>query len=87
MLILSRRVGESVVIGEDIYLTVLDCKNGQVRLGFDAPETMPINRDEIQRRIHREQQNRDEAPLNCDEHIVDRLISHFKKQQSNVTTH
>lgn len=87
MLILSRRLGESVVIGEDIYLTVLDYKNGQVRLGFDAPETMPINRDEIQRRIHRAQQNRDEAPLNCDEHIVDRLISHFKKQQSNVTTH
>ena len=84
MLILSRRVGESIVIGQDIYLTILGSKDGQIRLGFDAPESMPINRDEIQRRIQREK-NRDEVPLDCDEHIVDRLISNFKKQQSSVS--
>ena len=84
MLILNRRVGESIVIGQDIYLTILGYKDGKIRLGFDAPESMPINRDEIQRRIQREK-NRDEAPLDCDEHIVDRLISNFKNQQSSVS--
>lgn len=47
MLILSRRIGETIIIGDDIYLTVLGIKGNQIRLGFDAPERIAINRQEI----------------------------------------
>ena len=48
MLILTRKIGETVVIGDDIYCTVLEASGNQIRLGFDAPRTLPINRLEIQ---------------------------------------
>lgn len=54
MLILSRRVGEDVVIGDDIFITVLGVKGGQVRLGFDAPLDIPVHRSEIKDRIDAE---------------------------------
>jgi carbon storage regulator CsrA len=50
MLILSRRVGESVVIGEDISITVLRVKGNQVRLGVNAPKSVAVQRDEISER-------------------------------------
>lgn len=52
MLVLTRKVGESVVISENIYCTVVDYRHGEIRLAFDAPQTIPIHRDEIQRRIY-----------------------------------
>lgn len=80
MLILTRRVGESVVISEEVYCTVVGYRNGEVRLAFDAPKSLPIHRDEIQRRINRERRNdqwfHDVAPNK--ESIVDRLINKFK---------
>lgn len=54
MLILSRRAGETVDIGKDIKVTVLSIKNGQVRLGFAAPKEVAVHREEISRRIERE---------------------------------
>lgn len=54
MLILTRRVGESVMIGEDISVTVLGVKGNQVRLGVDAPHDVPVHREEIYQRIQRE---------------------------------
>ena len=56
MLILTRRVGETVVIGEDITVTVLGVKGNQVRLGVNAPREVTVHRDEIFERIKREQQ-------------------------------
>ncbi len=49
MLVLSRKVGERIVIGDGIVLTVLGVRGGQVRLGIDAPRTTPICREELLR--------------------------------------
>jgi carbon storage regulator len=51
MLILSRRVGESVMIGDDVAITVLRVKGNQVRLGVNAPKTVSVQREEISDRV------------------------------------
>lgn len=51
MLILTRRVGEAIVIGEDVSVTVLGVKGNQVRIGVAAPLTTPVHREEIAERI------------------------------------
>ena len=51
MLILTRRVGESVVIGEDVTVTVLGVKGNQVRIGINAPKSVAVHREEIFERI------------------------------------
>ena len=55
MLILTRRVGETVVIGDDVTVTVLGVKGNQVRLGVNAPKEITVHREEIFERIKREQ--------------------------------
>ena len=55
MLILTRRVGESVMIGDEVSITVLGVKGNQVRLGINAPRSVAVHREEIYRRIKREQ--------------------------------
>lgn len=52
MLILTRKVGEAVVVGRDVKITVLHAKGSQVRLGIDAPPSVPVHREEIFTRIH-----------------------------------
>lgn len=54
MLILTRRVGETVVIGEDVSVTVLGVKGNQIRLGINAPKTVSVHRQEIFDRIQNE---------------------------------
>jgi carbon storage regulator len=54
MLILTRRVGETVVIGNDVDVTVLGVKGNQVRLGVKAPREVTVHREEIFERICRE---------------------------------
>jgi carbon storage regulator len=56
MLVLTRRRGEGVAIGPDIRIVVLGIKNGQVRLGVEAPRTTEVHRDEICVRIQQENQ-------------------------------
>jgi carbon storage regulator len=55
MLILTRRVGEKLVIGENVTVTVLGVKGNQVRIGIDAPRDVMVNREEIYQRILKEQ--------------------------------
>jgi carbon storage regulator len=61
MLILTRRVGETVVIGDDVQVTVLGVKGNQVRLGVTAPRDVSVHRLEIYERIRKERAG-DEAP-------------------------
>lgn len=56
MLILTRRVGETVMIGNDVTVTVLGVKGNQVRVGVNAPKNVAVHREEIFERIKREQQ-------------------------------
>ena len=55
MLILTRRVGETVMIGENVTVTVLGVKGNQVRIGVNAPRDVAVHREEIYERIKREQ--------------------------------
>jgi carbon storage regulator len=55
MLILTRRVGETVMIGNEVTVTVLGVKGNQVRIGVNAPKDVPVHREEIYERIKREQ--------------------------------
>lgn len=58
MLILTRRVGEAVMIGDEVTLTVLGVKGSQVRVGINAPKSVAVHREEIYERIKREMQTK-----------------------------
>jgi carbon storage regulator len=51
MLILTRRIGESVMIGDDVSITVLAVKGNQVRVGIDAPKHISVHREEVYERV------------------------------------
>ncbi len=55
MLILTRRVGETLMIGDEVTVTVLGVKGNQVRIGVNAPRDVAVHREEIFERIKREQ--------------------------------
>ena len=55
MLILTRRIGETLMIGDDVTVTVLGVKGNQVRLGVNAPKNVAVHREEIYQKIQAEQ--------------------------------
>ncbi|NND00281.1 MAG: carbon storage regulator CsrA [Gammaproteobacteria bacterium] len=55
MLILTRRINETLNIGDDVQVTVLGIKGNQVRIGINAPRDVPVHREEIYQRIKREE--------------------------------
>lgn len=65
MLILTRRVGETLVIGDDVNVTVLGVRGNQVRLGVNAPKEVAVHREEIYQRIQNEVNNN--VALNSDD--------------------
>ena len=62
MLVLTRKRGETLVIGDDIKVTVLSVRGNLVRVGVDAPKSVPVHRQEVLDRMQREQPPQAEEP-------------------------
>jgi len=54
MLILTRRIGESLMVGDEVTITVLGINGNQVRIGINAPKDLPVHREEVYDKIQRE---------------------------------
>ena len=62
MLILTRRVGETLMVGDDVTVTVLGVKGNQVRIGVNAPKDVAVHREEIYERIRKENGSNSSPP-------------------------
>jgi len=69
MLVLTRRTNQSLVIGHDITITVLEIRGDQVRIGINAPRDVSVHREEVYAELRRENQRAAEV-RNDDEHLL-----------------
>lgn len=76
MLILTRRAGETLMIGDDVTITVLGVKGNQVRIGVNAPKHVSVHREEIYQRIQREKEQKlggDSSDVEMDDNIGNQI--------------
>jgi carbon storage regulator len=72
MLILTRRFGETVMIGDEVTITILGASRSQVRVGINAPKSVAVHREEIYKRIKRERERgREDKPEQMPEYACD----------------
>lgn len=77
MLILTRRTSESIIIGDDVKVTILGIKGHQVRLGIDAPKSTSVHREEIFKRISEEKNAPAEIEKNMGQFHKKEMNKHF----------
>lgn len=70
MLVLSRHRDESIMIGDEIVLTIVDIRGDKVRLGIDAPQSIPVHRQEVYEAIQRENNKATEVTPNETKHLT-----------------
>ena len=80
MLVLTRKLGENIRIGDNVKVTVLELKGGQVKLGIEAPPDIPIHREEIFNRI--QQENR--KAVNIMTSRLKNLATRYKKKRDEA---
>ena len=81
MLILTRRIGESVYIGDEVRMTVLGVRGTQVRIGINAPKEVPVHREEIYYRIKHENDDDVDVPNDINGNYID---SEYDSEQPNM---
>lgn len=85
MLILTRRINETLVIGEDVFLTVLGVKGNQVRIGIEAPQDIPVHREEIFVKLKAQQEGLNARGSELDISLVDTFRSQQKTTRCQLT--
>ena len=83
MLILTRKIGESIVIGNDIFVILLEQRGAQIRVGIKAPRRVKVYREEVYKQIMEENKR---AARSSGDQDVDQLSDYFKDLKSKKTS-
>ena len=73
MLILTRKVGESLLIGDDVSITILNIRGNQVKIGVQAPKDVSVHREEIYQRIHQAKDEQKTQQILFYDHQMEKL--------------